>query len=187
VAADAGCHPAEAKHALAFVERVSAGDVIRLGGMTTRAGDPLSGNHLRRLAMVADGRLRRRLIAGIGKNGWTAEELSGEIRRLKGGSAGAGGPRMTEPGSLAAGMDQVGRHCRDWLKRHDRLWAAGKSDWLAVPAGGAEVEGLPERLAEVEGLLTRLATAALGLGERVRAVAAELRSAPPAGRGRGRP
>jgi hypothetical protein len=184
VAAAAGCDPSKAKHALACAERVKPDDLIRLGGLRTKTGDPPSVNHLRRLAMVADGRHRRRLIAGLGRHGWTARELSEEIRRLKGGSGGAGGPRMAKPGSLAAGLDQVARHTRDWLRRHDVLWAPGRADWLAAPAGG--VEGLPERLAEVESLLTELATAALALGGRVREVAAEVRSGRSAGPGRRR-
>src|SRR5215468_2442821 len=48
VAGRVGCEPDKALKALACVERITREELVRLGAMTTRTGEPLSVNHLRR-------------------------------------------------------------------------------------------------------------------------------------------
>jgi hypothetical protein len=162
------CGLDQARKALACVERLTRGDLVLLGAMTTRTGEPLSVKHPQRLAMVGGAKRRRELIAGIKRGGWTAEELSAQIRRRKGATAGTGGPEPTEQSSLESGLDQVDRHCCGWLKRHDGLWAADKAGWLAAVEGAGDAP--PGRLGEVRAVLRRLARAAMDLEERLAAV-----------------
>jgi hypothetical protein len=171
-----GCGYEKSRQTLRIVERITVKDLVRLGKMRTKAGEPLSGNHLRALSGVADAAARRALIEGIDRHGWTAEELVEQIARGKGRDAGTGGPRLTRPKSLASGLDQVDRHCRDWLKHHDGRWSAGEADWLAAPAGGGDTAALLSRLGEVRGRLRDLARAALDLERRLAAVEAEMRA-----------
>jgi hypothetical protein len=165
----------KARQALRIVERITVRDLVLLGKIRTK-GEPLSGNHLRALSGVVDAAVRRTLIEGIRDNQWTAEELAEEIARWKGRDAGTGGPGLTEPKSLASGLDQVDRHCRDWLKHHEGLWSAGKADWLDASEAGSDTAALLSRLGDVRGRLRDLARAALDLERRLAAVEAEMRA-----------
>jgi hypothetical protein len=169
-----GCGYEKARQALRIVERITAKDLVRLGKMRIKR-EPLSGNHLRALSGVAGAAARRALIEGIRDNHWTAEGLAQEIARQKGGAAGTGGPPLGEPGSLRSGLDQVDRHCRDWLKYHDGLWSAGEADWLDASEAGGDTAALLPRLGEVRGRLRDLARAALDLERRLAAVEMEVR------------
>jgi hypothetical protein len=167
VAADKRVNLSDARQALSCVERISEAELVRLGRMHTRAGKPVAVNHLRRLAMVADRTARRALMAGIGRHGWTAEELAAEIRRRKGEGAGTGGRKLRRPGSLGEGLGQVDAHCRRWLAHHDGLWSGAEAGWLAVPGGVADAGALRDRVGAVRGGLRRLARAARALEDRL--------------------
>src|SRR5689334_20088511 len=47
-----------ARKALAFAERFGRADLVRLGRMRIRGGEPLAQDYLRRLAMVEDAQMR---------------------------------------------------------------------------------------------------------------------------------
>src|SRR5205085_6212301 len=90
-----------------------------------------------RLLMVPADRGRAGLQRQAAEKGWGLEDLEAAIpRRVRRARKGRqGGRPFRRPATLAAGLKQVARHGRAWLRRHRHAWAG--DDWLAARAGAA--------------------------------------------------
>lgn len=154
VAAKHGAARDRVLKAARFARLYDYGALERLCALRTPAGQALSVEHVRRLIMIPNRKVRERLGRKAAKQGWSSDRLSREIRRLRGATPGRGGPKLRPPGTFAEGLEQVRSWSEEWLKHHDALWS-GDPAWL-VPDGEVDAG----RLEEVLALLPRLRRAA---------------------------